>query len=245
MQSESSPAFTSLLARSLRAAVDLLYPERCAHCGEFGSVLCAACEVTMTSAPTIPRCPFCRARWSGQHNCPRCFHMDALEGARAPFDYDGPARSAVRTLKYRNALALAPVMARHVAPLVTSSTVDAVFSVPLHTSRLRNRGFNQSERILAALNLAPPPGKLVRTKKTRAQFGLGIRDRAQNVAGAFRYEGDELTGLRVAIFDDVITTGVTANECARVLRDAGAREVIAIAFARANYDVAEHRPIRI
>lgn len=160
-----------------------------------------------------------------------------------PFDYEGVARAMIRSLKFRHTLALAPRMAEHIAPLLAARELDAVYPVPLHRSRLRSRGFNQAEAILEALARDPAPGGLHRIRKTPAQYGLGARDRARNVAGAFRYDGPELTGTVVGLLDDVITTGVTANECARVLRDMGARKVYVIAFARAACPVDRTEPI--
>lgn len=234
-----------LIRRVAQAGLDFLYPERCAVCGAFNASLCERCEETMCSAAAVPRCSFCTAQWDGKDNCPLCFGWDALEGARAAFDYEGPARALVRSLKYRNTRSLAPVMARHVAPILEASQFDHVFPVPLHRSRMRERGFNQVELMLRAMDVGQAPGRLIRIRKTRAQYGLSIRTRSRNVVGAFRYEGASLRGLRVAVLDDVVTTGVTANECARVLRDAGAASVTAIAFARANHGADPERAVHL
>ena len=217
--------------------IDVLFPERCVGCGAFGTSFCPACEQVLQSAAPVPRCPNCCAQWPGPDNCPRCFAWDALDGAVAAFDYEGSVRRAVRGLKYRHTKSLAGVMARNIAPLLASYGDEAlVLPIPLHRSRHRSRGFNQAELMLRGAGYEHPGARLLRDKKTRAQFGLSHGERRTNVRGAFRYEGPKLADRTVLVVDDVITTGATVNECARVLKDAGARQVVAIAFARANYD---------
>ncbi len=221
--------------RAWRATIDLLYPERCVNCGRFGSVLCAVCEVGMVVV-AVARCPNCWGQWEGVGNCPRCFGWDALEGARAALDMEGAARRVVHGLKYRGIRSLAMRMAGSMAGLGDRLELDVAFAVPLHRSRERQRGFNQAELLLAQLELPRAEGRLRRVRKTSTQVGMRLGERRSNVAGAFAYEGPPLRGLTVALVDDVVTTGATVNECARVLRDHGARAVWAVAYARANYD---------
>jgi ComF family protein len=180
------------------------------------------------------RCPNCAAAWEGTHNCPRCLHWDALDGALAAFEMGGPARAEVHALKYGRATALVPLLAADLSELPALRPFDVCFPVPLHRSRWRSRGFNQAELILAATGWPRAEGRLERRRKTRTQVGLELHERKANVAGAFAYSGPRLEGRRLALIDDVITTGATANECARVLKDHGARQVVAFAFARAS-----------
>jgi ComF family protein len=223
-------------AAVLDRALDLLYPPRCVNCGRFGEYVCPACDSTMTPATEGPRCPNCSSRWEHDGNCPRCFHWDALDAGLAAFDMEGAARRAVHALKYRGVRALAPFMASRLAPLRDRLEFDAAMPVPLHRSRLKSRGFNQAEVLLAQLDWPRGPGRLRRIRKTATQVGMHLGERRSNVAGAFAYEGPSLTGLAIALVDDVITTGATGNECARVLRDHGAKSVVIVAFARANYE---------
>lgn len=134
-------------------------------------------------------------------------------------------------------------MGRLLTQALPGLSFDASFPVPLHRSRLRERGFNQSELLLRELPLPAPSPGLVRVRRTDRQVGQRLNERRSNVAGAFAYSGPGLAGLRVALLDDVVTTGATAQECALVLRDAGAREVWVVAFARASYDPASPHPI--
>lgn len=229
--------------RLVQAAADLLFPLRCAGCGAFDTALCGPCEASLQSAAGPGRCRHCSARWDGADFCPRCFHLQHLAGVRAAFEMAGPARKLVHDLKYRYYRAIAPVMGRLLAEALPGLVFDACFVVPLHRSRLRERGFNQSELLLRNLPLPQASPGLDRVRRTDRQVGQRLSERRNNVAGAFSYTGPNLNGQSVALIDDVVTTGATAHECALVLRDAGAREVWAVAFARASYDPAATAPI--
>ena len=115
--------------------------------------------------------------------------------------------------------------------------LDVVMPVPLHTKRLRHRGFNQalllahgvSERFAMPLNY----DNLVRTRYTRPQVELSGRERAENVRGAFNLiRPQDVIDKKILLIDDVYTTGATMNECAKVLKDAGAGSVTVLTLAR-------------
>lgn len=180
----------------------------------------------------------CSAAWDGPDFCPRCFHLQDVAGVRAAFEMVGPARQLIHNLKYRRYRTLVRLMAWHVADAARPLPVEAWYAVPLHPSRYRERGFNQSEELLRTTALPAGDGALLRLRKTASQVGQHLSERRQNVAGAFGYRGPRLDGQRIGLIDDVVTTGATINECARVLLDAGAREVWAVGFARASYNPA-------
>jgi ComF family protein len=113
--------------------------------------------------------------------------------------------------------------------------VHRYFPIPLHRARMKERGFNQSELLLHSAGWSPAGEGLARIRKTERQVGRHLGERRMNMAGAFSYRGPRLDGLAVALVDDVVTTGATVAECAVVLKDAGARSVWALAFARASY----------
>lgn len=237
------PTLPDLIRTAAITFRDTLYPARCVNCAAFGQWLCAKCEATLLPVTAAQRCPNCDARWDQPGNCPRCFAWQSLDSGHAAFAMEGAGRAVVHGLKYRRVEDLAPLMARHIRPLRESYPFDVAIAVPLHRSRERDRGFNQAGMILGSTGWTIAEGRLRRIRKTRTQVGLHSTERRNNVRGAFRYEGPSLAGLTVAVLDDVITTGSTADECAAVLRDAGARSVIALAFARASYDTALDRPI--
>jgi ComF family protein len=155
----------------------------------------------------------------------------------------GPARQVVHGLKYLGVRPLAAVMAERMATLLATGAFDVAAPIPLHASRVRVRGFNQAELLLQRLNWPVAEGALRRVRRTRTQVGLRQQERRKNVDGAFVYEGARLDGLRVVLVDDVVTTGATADECAAVLKEQGARSVVVAAFARASYMPGSNAPL--
>lgn len=148
----------------------------------------------------------------------------------------------LQAYKYGSALPLAAVFADMLADVVSvsgSEGLDAIVPVPLVAGRLRERGFNQSHeiarRLAARRGLPVRPHWLVRTRATAVQADLDHGERARNVRGAFA-AGGPVAGLRVAVVDDVMTTGATLEETARVLRAAGAAHVENWVVARALLD---------
>jgi ComF family protein len=153
----------------------------------------------------------------------------------APVAYDGPARALVRALKFRSAAGVAETMAAQIAARAPERLMAAttLVPVPLHPARLRRRGFNQAERLARALAervglpLAPC---LERTGPPSRQMGRSRADRTSAVRGSVRARGE--APLMATIVDDVATTGATLAACAAALRQAGARRVAALAYAR-------------
>ncbi len=223
------------MAAILARALDLLYPPRCAGCGVFGEALCDVCADGLVPAHGLGRCHACGARWIGESRCPACAGWRTLDGVRAAFDMEGVARALVHALKYRGVRVLAEPMAEALRPLLAALGPDVIHPIPLHPRRRRSRGFNQAEALFRELGWPTAHGRLERIRATPSQVGLDASQRRENVAGAFRYRGPNLKGATVAVLDDVVTSGATAAECARVLREHGAARVYALAYARAAY----------
>jgi ComF family protein len=232
------------LARAgLRHLLDFALPARCGGCGsivdevhsfcpdcwrqvEFlGDGGCFTCGLPL-EATDAEQCGACVAR------PPR------IQRTRSAVAYDDLSRSIAIRLKYGRKVALARTMARYMAPLVRSEDKDAiVVPVPLHRSRLWRRGFNQSALVAAELaratGLRPELRLLKRTKRTPALKGMSLAQRRRTVAGAFKVDHSaELDGRTVVLVDDVLTTGSTANACARALQRAGAGRVELVSWAR-------------
>ncbi len=195
----------------------------CGVCaGELAPVTdpCARCGL----ARPVRRCPRAQAQW----------HVDAIV---APLSYTAPLDHYVHALKYGGERSLGRAFALLMLPALAAlrGDIDALVAVPLHRGRLLERGYNQAQEIARTLGrelgLPALARGIVRRAATPTQTGQTASQRQANVAGAFRVARD-LTGRRIAIVDDVVTTGATINALATTLRAAGAERCIAVAVAR-------------
>jgi len=209
--------------------------EDCLLCGAESAPepLCAACAPEF---PALPEpCPRCALPSPAAAVCGSCLirppHFDAT---LALWRYEFPCDRLVQALKYRARLALSGFFARNLASRHLPE-VDLVVPMPLHPKRLAERGFNQALEIArgVARHLGRPiePRGVLRVKDTLPQTELPYEERAKNVRGAFLCKLD-LSGARVAVVDDVMTTGATLNELARTLKRAGATRVENFVIAR-------------
>jgi len=226
-----------VLESVLGSIFDLLFPRYCFHCQELLKrdeiLFCRACQKAL---PLVsPGCPICEGPSEPGHLCPRCASRFSFERVLVPFYYAGPIAEAVKFLKYEGRLWLARELIRLWKSHAELPEADFLIPVPLHPSRLYERGFNQSllfarfldrRRVLA--------DELQRLHRTRPQTGLSLRERQKNVRRAFalRREG-AVRGKSIVLVDDVLTTGATVEECARVLKKAGAKEISVALLARA------------
>jgi len=217
----------------------LLYPKRCMLCdevtryGETGDI-CACClsAVPSYAADTAKALPTAYSEMTGVYSA---------------FRYEDAIRDAVRRFKFQgmkeNARTMACMMKHAAWPDGFDSDMGGaqlLIPVPLHKSRLRERGYNQAE--LLALALAKEYGvpfstSLVRTKKTESMYGLRKTERFDNIRDAFAVTDPAIVyGKNIVIIDDIYTTGATVEECARTLKKAGAGSICALTFAAAVED---------
>lgn len=213
---------------------DRLFVESCFGCGEStAGGLCAVCTAELVRVPKP--CRGCGLAMPVAH-CPRAAAPWQVDVVVAPFAYAPPLDGYLHALKYRGARAMGRALALALLPALRDAPrVDALVPVPLHGSRLVARGYNQAREIAAALSRALKLPVLERGIARRvaspAQTGQGAEQRRAAVAAAFRVERS-LGGLRLAIVDDVVTTGATINALAAALRAAGAASCVAFAVAR-------------
>ncbi len=201
-----------------QAAVSLLYPATCTICGKnvrAGEYLCDGCEAKIIRI-VPPFCETCSEPFEGSINtafsCANCAH---------------------RTIHFDAAVAAY----RGRGKRLRDYEFDVVVPVPLHPARQRERGFNQASllaQLLSAHTSIPCKPVLKRIRYTTTQTALDRSERMENLHNAFRLRKNaDVRGLRVLLIDDVLTTGSTLSECARVLKRVGARSVHAATAARA------------
>ena len=220
-------------------------PPHCVLCHGRGQPplldLCAACEADLPVHPRpCPRCALPAGRGPDFSECARCrADSPPYDRCHAAFRYGFPLDGLVQGLKYEGQLASARVLGtllgRSVRLAALHLDVDVLVPVPLHPDKLAERGFNQSIEIArwVAREVGRPCdcASLRRTRSTRPQVGLPLSERLENLQQAFAVT-DSLRGRRVALLDDVVTTGSTARECAWALRRAQAATVDVWCVAR-------------
>jgi len=180
-------------------------------------------------------CPVCALPGVGGRTCGRCLrHPPPYDSATAAFHYEGDIARLVRRFKFHHDLPagrlLSDLLATRVPGHVAGGTV--LVPMPLHRSRLRERGFNQAVEIARRLPGRIGHGLIRRTRATTPQTGLQERARRGNLRGAFA-AGARAMPHGVVIVDDVVTTGASVTELARTLKKAGVRRVDVVALARA------------
>jgi competence protein ComFC len=230
------------------AALNLLYPRRCAGCSapvavRAGSMLCAKCEGALIRA-TGPRCAVCgevfEDRGEGGAPCSNCGDREyAFTFAVAEFRARGLGRDLIHRFKYQRQYHLCQPLGWMLGEALGDSRIDGedwvLVPVPLHWKRRRERQYNQAEEICRVAGRARGwmvVNALWRRRDTIHQARLDREQRLDNLEGAFglrrsRSLRSRIEGARVLLVDDVFTTGATTNECARILAaEGGAREIV-------------------
>ena len=233
----------------LQAAVSLLYPAACSICGKnvrAGEYLCERCEAQLIRI-VAPFCETCSEPFEGSidhaFTCANCAHRTIyFEAAVAAHRGRGIVRDVIHQFKYARQIHLRHLVARWLRAAMDDQRLrncdfDYLVPVPLHPARERERGFNQAHllsELLSAQISFPSKCVLDRVRYTTTQTALDRRQRMENLHNAFRLRKNvDVRGLHVLLIDDVLTTGSTLSECARVLKRAGAVSVHAATAARA------------
>jgi Predicted amidophosphoribosyltransferases len=219
----------------------------CRSCGGRAAIPARLCAVCLTNLPWNRRaCPHCAVPVPcAETPCGRCAKRPLFERATVPLLLRTPVREWVHLAKYRASFAdaelLAHLFVEAIARQRSARLPDLIVPVPLHSGRLRRRGYNQAV-VLAGfvarqLGVGFVPDRVRRIRATPDQIGLDAAHRRRNLRGAFAAD-NTLEGKNIALFDDVLTTGSTLAELARSCRSAGARSVEVWAIART---VGRHR----
>jgi len=234
----------------LNVGLGFLYTETCQLCGEEHATaregfVCRHCwtQVRFIRPPFCERCglPF-SGDLTAPFECTNCREMELhFSSARSAVVARGIVRDAIHRYKYQRALWFEPFLAdlliREAKPVLREKHWDFIVPVPLYPAKLREREFNQAERLASHLSVAasiPLNQKLLRRiLPTATQTLLTREQRAKNMSGAFAVRnGIALEEKRIVLVDDVFTTGATTSACAKALRAAGAGDVCVWTVAR-------------
>ncbi len=232
----------------------LIFPRKCVCCGKYIAAdmmsvyrdVCIPCaeRVTRVKPPYCPRC------LRGKDSC-RCYKQRpfAFDALAAPFYYEGAIRDAIMRMKFDGKESVARFLGRELGAEVETRyfgvPIDVVTCVPTSAASLAERGFNQSRSIAENLGLSseifpfivPDFTLLKKQDATDLQHRLGARGRQRNISGSFEVaKNRDIANKTILLVDDIMTTGATADECARVLKFAGARNVLLATAALTRYN---------
>jgi ComF family protein len=216
--------------------LEKFFVESCPACGTAsGRGFCAVCAAEF--ARVVNPCGRCGLTQPVAH-CPRTQMIWDVDAVVAPFSYGPPLDHYLHALKYRGARSLGRAFALALEPALQRArglAFDCLVAVPLHRARRIERGYNQAQEIARtlarALRVPALERGITRRAAAAAQTRLSARERRAGVDHVFRVERD-LAGRRIAIVDDVVTTGATANALAAELKAAGAAGCVVLAVAR-------------
>ena len=221
--------------------LNFFFPSRCPVCNKRSdnhshNPLCGRCWSAIIRYEG-PACSICGLPTVSPYTriCGTCLDN------KPPFDkiryfgiYEGPLKESIHLLKFQGVKRLSIPLAGLISSLV-SDKYDAIIPVPLHTSKLREREFNQTaligHHLSKALSTPLIMNALCKNRETKLQTDVSGKERRDNLRGAFSASG-EIGGISILLVDDVITTGATVTECSRVLKKAGALKIDVVALAR-------------
>jgi competence protein ComFC len=222
-------------------AIDWVYPPDCGGCEKPGVRWCDDCQAQVTR-PDAHTCPLCGRPESNGSICSTCHQANpGCEDIRCWAIFQGPLREAIHRLKYQGDVGLSETFTNKLVDLLVELCwkVDIVTAVPLSHQRLKQRGYNQAGLLgwplAKALRVSFASQAIVRIRNTDTQVGLSIRERQNNVSGAFRADPRLVRAKKVLIIDDVLTTGATIQACAKSFLEAGANSVYGLTLAKAPF----------
>ena len=225
--------------------LNLIFPPRCVFCGQImpphtDFLVCSQCEDNLPYA-SGHLCKICGTHIDmvyGNNICYECRHTKRyFDRAVAPFFYEGLVKNAIIKFKFSGAAANKKVFSKYMIEMIREfDKIDCILFTPISGKRHRQRGYNQSELlaedIIKQLSEIPMYNILRKIKETKPQSKLPKKDRRNNVKDAYIVTGSEkIKDKQVLLIDDVLTTGSTVNECAKVLKKSGAKKVYVLTLA--------------
>jgi len=223
---------------------DVIFPIFCVGCGQEGGWCCEQC-LNKIKGDYMPSCPVCNRHNATGETCQSCLASSSLDGVTALFKYseDEMVGKLLKQFKYNYARGIEAVLQKIITnwggSLFDKEGKDravCLIPVPLHPRRERERGFNQSEILAKILgnrfSFSLDNASLKRIRYTKQQARLSGEQRRENLRAAFLWVNKKSPPDRVLLIDDVFTTGTTMQECARVLKQAGVKQVWGWVLAR-------------
>ena len=214
-----------------------IFKQKCLLCASPQANNHALCSPCLNELPWHPStsCPQCGLSSSGQL-CGSCMRSPPdFDATHAVFLYQYPIDKMMQRYKYGNMLNISHTFGTLLAEKTNIESVDLIIPMPMHPTRIKQRGFNQALEIAKVLTKNRPEKldykSVARQTLTPPQASLALKERVKNIKGAFKVNSD-LAGKRIAIVDDVMTTGASLNELAKTLKKAGASHVECWVIAR-------------
>lgn len=213
--------------------IGIVAPHQCLVCGHEGGLICAWCAPDAL-APVPSRCYRCNAQTKDFKTCSRCRRASRLKHVWIRTNYDQLARQLVHRYKFEHARAGAKDIAGQIVQNLPYFDDAILVPVPTATSRVRQRGFDHTELLVRELShlLDLDKQTILRRLGQSRQVGTKRQQRIKQVAGSFQ-PIKPVEGKKILLVDDVLTTGATLEEAARILKQAGAKQVDAVVFAQA------------
>ncbi len=221
--------------------VNVIFKQNCLLCTSPGGNIHALCRACLNDLPWHPKtsCPQCGLASDG-NLCGSCISSQPdFDATTSVFLYSFPIDAMMQRYKYGNMLNISQTFGLLLSEKTNLETIDLIVPMPMHPTRLKERGFNQALEIAKVLAKNQPEKldykSVIRQKLTPPQASLPLKQRVKNIKGVFSVNGDkfnQIRGKRIAIVDDVMTTGASLNELAKTLKKAGASHVECWVIAR-------------
>lgn len=220
--------------------LDFLFPKFCLFCSVKGCYVCQSCLFSYAQFSYTQVCHVCGGECRSGFVHSDCESLTHLDGLLYVCKYNTFSKKIIREAKYKFVKEILTDVGSIMHQYFERFTIrpDIVTSVPLHTQKLRKRGFNQAEviaRLFSAQGNLSYQELMVRNKSTKTQVGMGKSQRNENLKGVFSVLEDKkavLKGKTILIVDDIFTTGTTLSEIAKVLKGAGAKFIYGYTFAK-------------